>query len=133
MIRHLVVIAGILLLSIQIMSLPLSVGYFYANQAEIAATKCENRNLEKVVLCSGKCYLREIVANQLAPSNQDDPAHPTSTSERLQLTTMDQPPVRPLPVLSPRPRANLPAANFRYRSAYSDGHSADVFHPPRCT
>ncbi|PHI19240.1 hypothetical protein CEQ90_13585 [Lewinellaceae bacterium SD302] len=131
MIRQLVAIAGILLLSVQILSLPLSIGYFYANQAEIAATKCENRNLEKVVLCSGKCYLREIVANQVAPARENDPTLPASTTERLQLTVMDQPPLRPLPVLSRRPRAILPPANFRYRYAQADGYATDIFHPPR--
>jgi len=131
MTRQFFVITGIFLLSVQILSLPLSIGYFYANQAEIAATQCENR-METVVLCSGRCVLREIVSSRIEVPGQDDPVAPASQSERLLLTSLDIPPaIRQIAVIAHRPRLILPATNYAYQLPATSGYLKDVFQPPQ--
>ncbi|MGB3547616.1 MAG: hypothetical protein WBA17_11610 [Saprospiraceae bacterium] len=121
---------AVLLVLAQTFSLPLTLAWFYTNRAELAATKCINV-MEPVKLCSGKCYLREIVVTRLHPADEQDRS---TTPPTLELRPVVM--IAPAPAFSPAPP---PAATRRRPATPADHHlvradrgfTGSVFQPPR--
>ena len=133
MIRRASAILLLLVLGIQLLSLPVTYAWFYANQADIAARHCVNNN-EPLLMCSGTCYLNELVVAQLPIVSEQDPAPATERSERGQLLPfhLDLPQVsEALPSRPPCPTALDPAANFAYRFSVGLAAARPVVPPPK--
>lgn len=119
----------LVILALQLLSLPLGMGWFYAQQQDIAAMRCINR-FEPTLMCSGQCVLQEIVLTHLDGSLEEEAPAPSRELRLPLLPNMITPPVFNPTIVVARLAELLPAKNFTYSLSASEAHLSGVFHPP---
>ncbi len=119
----------LVILTLQLLSLPLGMGWFYAQRQDIAANRCINR-FEPTLMCGGQCVLQEIVLASLDGSTEEEAPAPSRELRLPLLLTTLCPSIFNPGVAVDRSAKMLPAKNFAYNLLSGAPHRSGVFHPP---
>ncbi|GJM34256.1 MAG: hypothetical protein DHS20C18_32570 [Saprospiraceae bacterium] len=101
-------------------------GYLSWEREYIIDKYCINKD-KPLLLCSGRCYINEVLGEELESGNFDQSTAPTVTVERPSLTLFCE---QFSPIIVPAPTSEG-ALNSHYNYLYYYHPVSSIFHPPR--
>ena len=99
--------------------------WFYVNQSEIAAEKCENK-AKPMMNCDGKCYLsKQLQKLEQKEQNHNNKSNPFQNLEKVHFFVADF-----IVEFVPNFKNLKEKEEFAYKAIFSTGKSNEIFHPP---
>lgn len=99
--------------------------WFYVNQQEIAAEKCENKT-KPMLNCNGQCYL----SKQLKKLEEKEQNHNSKTNPFQKIEKVEICPILPIPSFCFFEENSINEVKFFYQSSFSRKEVNSIFRPP---